>query len=436
MALTRESALFYWSAEYGIAPVVGGDPVFSRDSAGTFRDRQRTGRELIRGLPRFPWEQVGEVVRPVLQLELARENKCLWSEGFDNAAWVTSSVTVTANAKLDPSGGNTADVIDDFHGSVVGRVYQNIGIPNDSTPYAFSTFLAKGSSAYAEIQIELLGGTTQITYAAVVNLNTGDVVARSGLTAPLMEVEAYGDGYYRVSVGGPNNGTGNTTCRCSIHPAWNTSFSASPLAEATGTVHAWGAQLEAGAFQTAYIKTEGSGVARAVDQFYFGGAPPPQAMAVYSRGVLGAPNSAVGGFWQIGAGDSTAPRLVLYQSTSLRFFFQNSSGSTEAVITFAAGIGDEVEMLGILNADGSLKIILSVNGADVTSATAAAPTGGMPSDWSARRWWMNATGTGGVNAGRYADLRAVKLTDLVASTDQGRMDELRDYVLDPAGNLI
>jgi hypothetical protein len=55
MALTRDSVLFYWDALHGVTPIVGGDPVFSRDSAGTMQDRQRALRSLVRNLPRHEW---------------------------------------------------------------------------------------------------------------------------------------------------------------------------------------------------------------------------------------------------------------------------------------------------------------------------------------------------------------------------------------------
>jgi hypothetical protein len=412
MALTRDSALFYWHATYGLAPVVGGDPVFSRDSAGTMQDRQGALRSLIRNLPRHEWATVDGVTRPALLLELAATNLATRSEP-------TKAQLASATAGVSDSS------IEGFAAAV--RIAGGTGA--NEAAYLSHSF-ATSTTYVVSVLVEMEDGTAPVLGAST---GAGDfsMVIAGALAGNNLRVRQIGRRLYRVSA--------TYTTGTSITNNFFGVTRYTGQSQKSFTIS--GFQLEQRNFATAYIKTEGSTVTRATDQFRWNGAPKPQAKAVYLRLIQGMIND--GGIlnprWlQIGAAGNTHPRLILHPTgADLKVFLQNDSGaSADILIAQSTAVGDEVELLYVLSPDSSGRLIVSKNGGAVVGAGHAAVSGGIPTKWSANEIWLNSVGTISVGAGVYSEFKIVKQGDLVATTDQGRMDELRDYVLDPAGNLI
>jgi hypothetical protein len=89
-------------------------------------------------------------------------------------------------------------------------------------------------------------------------------------------------------------------------------------------------------------------------------------------------------------------------------------------------------------ADGSVQIIQSINGAAVTAAgqSGAVPGGPFAAAWSDTRLYANSTGASFVGSAKLAELKLVKYADVVASTAQGRMDEMRAFELGPNADVL
>ena len=198
----------------------------------------------VSGLPRLDYS--GGATCPSLKLEPQRTNLALFSESFDNAAWIKfGSTSVTANTAVSPDGYTNADTVSTSGGAVVRQVLTL----SASTVYTYSIFVKKTN-------YDLFGFQTLINGAgvkSVFNLNTGVVTTQgSGHTASIVN---YGNGFYRCIV--------TFNCGSSTSNIFDlaTDGSASTLRE----YYCYGAMAELGAYASSYIPTLSTSVTRVAD---------------------------------------------------------------------------------------------------------------------------------------------------------------------------
>lgn len=188
---------------------------------------------------------------PKLLLEPQRTNLLTYSESFDNAAWIKTEVTVTANNTTGPDGYLSADKIIPTAANA-SHYADRTGIAVSSNGLA-SVFVKKGEYQRFAIRSYFSGGF------AIFDVNTGVIVNSTAVTA---KIENYGNGWYRCSI----NDTVNANYGYQIFVLQNTSTS---LNSFTGNgidgIFVWGAQLEVGAYATSYIPTLGAAVTRLAD---------------------------------------------------------------------------------------------------------------------------------------------------------------------------
>lgn len=156
------------------------------------------------------------------------ENLLLQSAVFDNASWVKTNVTATANQIRSPQGDTEGDLLDDADAGNAGTVVQAVTVPNDSKNHTLSIYFKQGTASITRVTLVYSGGSgvtqnVDITWGATPTIDAGTI-------------EDIGDGWWRLAITLLNNGSGNTTLTVTILPAGAT-------ASATGTVYAWGAQL-------------------------------------------------------------------------------------------------------------------------------------------------------------------------------------------------
>ncbi len=183
-----------------------------------------------------------------LLIEEQRTNLLTYSEQFNNAAWVKTSATITANTATAPDGLMTADKFEPT-GTGASYLYQGKTL-TQGQEYTLSVFikLVSGSG------IVWLRDFTEPGNAEF-NIVNGTIGTASGIaTKPKMT--AFDNGWYRISaVFTPTIATGNHNISC-VHPA-----SPSP----GQGFYSWGAQLEVGSFPTSYIATTSAQVTCAAD---------------------------------------------------------------------------------------------------------------------------------------------------------------------------
>ena len=200
--------------------------------------------------PRFDYDPVTLAARGLL-VEEARTNLLLRSEEFDNATWVKTNATVTANATNAPDGTTTADRV-----TITGN---SIGVRQTSSATASTqvrSFYVKIDSGVRFFQILTDGSVNAF---ANFDLLLG-VIGTKGSSVSDHTITAVGNDWYRIAMVSTDAIANSTYCSpvTSASAGWSTGAS-------SGSFFIWGAQLETGAFATSYIPTIASTVTRSAD---------------------------------------------------------------------------------------------------------------------------------------------------------------------------
>jgi hypothetical protein len=204
--------------------------------------------------PRFDYDPVTLAPRGLL-IEEARTNLFLYSEQFDNAYWLKTASTVTANITASPDGTTNADKLVENTATAEHYVEAPVSVTTGTT-YTFvfyakagerNVIAARGAAAFASdprIRFTLTG--------------SGTITVDSG--TPTGTITPVGNGWYRCSMTAVTNATTGAGFRLSLY---NGAYSYT--GDGTSGLFLYGAQLEAGAFATSYIPTVASTVTRNAD---------------------------------------------------------------------------------------------------------------------------------------------------------------------------
>lgn len=264
------SGMYVWGAQleagaFATSYIPSTETFTGRAGSGTFYGSNGLIQTAASGVARNTYNPANLSAPAKLLLESQSTNLLTYSEQFDNAAWTKSNanITVTANAAVSPDGATTADRLVISTGGTDSRVTASATVANDSTIYTASVYVKRYSTeSEFRFDLRLTGGTTAKNYAYYLQWSTLVVAAVSGGDAGLAtSVVDVGNGWYRVSVTGANNSTGNTSVSLHMFP----SSTGGGTAIAAGSVYAWGAQLEARFFATSYIATTTAQVTRISD---------------------------------------------------------------------------------------------------------------------------------------------------------------------------
>lgn len=190
----------------------------------------------------------GTCSRKGLLIEEARTNKLLYSADLSNSSGfiVQAGLTITAASTTAPDGTTTGTLLNDSDAAQSSYLAQAVTVPNDSSSWTCSTYLKAGSAALTSLTMNVYGGTN-FSRNVIVDWSTKTINSCNGTNCTLTNA---GNGWYRASVTAANNSSGNTTIACYIYASnWHATGAT------TGTVYAWGGQLEQGAMPTSYIPT-------------------------------------------------------------------------------------------------------------------------------------------------------------------------------------
>lgn len=196
--------------------------------------------------PRFDHNPVtGESLG--LLIEEQRANLMLRSQEFITPTWNIQQATVTNNVAVAPDGSLTAALV------VADAGYSY----NDPNARVLSQFLSvTGGTAFTWSIYAKAAGVGSL--AARNNWTGGFAVFNLTDELTTSNKQFIGNGWYRCFVTYTPGAT--STNGFSWRP-----FVSGSTADGVGGVLVWGAQLEAGAFPTSYIKTEASQVTRSAD---------------------------------------------------------------------------------------------------------------------------------------------------------------------------
>lgn len=431
MALSLSSVLHYWSARYGSVPVVGGKPVHARSSAGRWIDQQGILQNAIVNTPRFEWADLGDGAgrRAVMRLEQARTNSLTYSEDWSNAAWVKSDVTISANAAIAPDGTLTADKLIENTNNVAHWAYQ--AVTYAAVPQSFSVHAKAVERTWLYIRGDFNSGRE-----AWFNLATGAF----GTVHANFDVRAVpmGGGWYRILVS-QAAGLAGTSGEVGFGPTTGDGVSAYVGVAGNG-LYLWGAQHARDcAAESSYIQTVAGSGSRATDDFSWAAPFPGYNLMAYvrfiERGTVGL--SAGARLLQLSKLNNTGPRLIILNTNGPNAYQTiHDNGSTSKISTLATtpAVGATVELLALWQANGSVDIAQSINGAAVTSGGVSAAQG-MNSLDSIEAISVNGIG-GSYGLNDFAEVKIVKYPDVVGASNQARMDELRSFELGPNGAVL
>jgi len=174
-------------------------------------------------------------------IEKVRTNLWFFSEQFDNAQWLKSNVTITANATTAPNGTATAEKMIDTTANDEHRIRATDAQFTVTTSTTFSIF-AKAAE-YSKFAIADLSNSTYVKY----DLTAGSIIS-TGAGFTLAKIEDFGNGWYRLSAVVSANATYG-------YGLLNDSGDFIFTGTGTSGVFIWGAQAELGDIATPYIPT-------------------------------------------------------------------------------------------------------------------------------------------------------------------------------------
>jgi hypothetical protein len=357
---------------------------------------------------------------PALLLEDAATNLLPYSEDFSH--WSTIGTVTVTPGQPDPFGGTAATLISDVDSGVSAAVYYTGWVPPANDSYVYSIFLAQDPSSSVNI-FRVYDVTSASTLAdATVTWSGGvpTVALRSGTGTPgNVEgpyLDAAGRSWYRVSLQVPGIVAAHTQ-RVYLYPTDAT-------VSLTGSVYAFGAQVERYYVPTSYIRTAGAAVTRSADTLSYAIGFPPQAMTIYTDlfdlGLVAqAPSGGVPRGAQLGSNDATYDTLFGWIIASSHYAGRHNATPSGGNVTSTPGgtqpaRGQRVEVRTVMQADGSVICGTAIQGAaeSVGSATSALALIGA---WATQTLTVAAVGT------KYAlALRSLRIAAGVRTMDQMR----------------
>jgi hypothetical protein len=202
--------------------------------------------------------------------EESRTNLLLRSQEFDNASWVKTRATVSADATTAPNGTLTADaLIEDTSSSTSHFMTQQVSKAASSTTYALSFYAKQNGRTRVQAQISNIaqsGGAVVVFDLAGGQIGVAPTTYGTGFTVTSGLIESAGNGWYRCTVIGTTDTATNVTAFLLLDGGSGTSAQVQNYTgNGTSGLYFWQADLQAGAFATSPIPTTSVAVTRAAD---------------------------------------------------------------------------------------------------------------------------------------------------------------------------
>jgi hypothetical protein len=189
-----------------------------------------------------------------LLIEEQRTNLKLRSEEFDSSIWQKSASTIASNATIAPNGELTANKLIENTTNAVHFIQDDVSGSSIGSTYSLSIYAKPAGRNW--IHLVERGTPSNGAYFDILNGQAGST--GSGVSAFIQNA---GNGWYRCIVVITSAYGGSGIAVTTAIGDNNRTYTG----DGYSGVYIWGAQLEAGAFPTSYIKTEASQVTRSAD---------------------------------------------------------------------------------------------------------------------------------------------------------------------------
>lgn len=201
-----------------------------------------------------------------LLIEETRTNLLTYSEQLDNAAWIKSSVTVTANATTAPDGTNSADLILEDANVAAHQIVISESINSETNNFSASVFVKAAGRTKGSITINsnnnYFSAEFDLTQETTTQSSSGTGVAASSNIIPLI------NDWYRITLTGRTGQNGVTSFIVRLD---DDTVNLTYLGDNTKGLYVWGAQLEEGEFSSSYIRTGANQYTREDDVAFLAG---------------------------------------------------------------------------------------------------------------------------------------------------------------------
>jgi hypothetical protein len=346
---------------YSQLPTSGaGDFTVTRATNATRVNASGLIESVASGIPRLDYfASDGTVGCPALLVEPSGTNTLSGSVSLDTGWTITADTTVTSGI-ISPSGSTNATLFQATN--TASRVRQTATLASGST-YTFSCFGKFGalSSGFSLNVFDENAASYGSGVCQAFNLNEGTLGASgtigAGFTLQSVGMENYGSGWYRCRMT-VLMGYTPTTPRVGFRVG--TQISGRPLSVASGTVNAWGAQLETGSVATSYIPTTTAAVTRNADVVSVSGAVSGSigqlSGTIYAE--VDVRNLFAGSLLVVDDGDtSDFIAIGRLANLTIRAQIRRAGGSTTTIITSSAvALGVHKIALAYTNGDYALYI--------------------------------------------------------------------------------
>jgi hypothetical protein len=266
--------------------------------------------------------ELHSAVRPYLNTTV--RNMLGYSDQFDNAAWVKTAVTVTANTVTAPDGTLTADKLVDTATSSNHEAAETATVVS-GTAYTFSCYFKAGERTIARMVASSgLFGASNTTWF---NLALGTVGTNQGATtAAITDV---GGGWFRCSYTRTATSSGSSSFYVSMSTADGTNGYAGVAGEG---LYIWGAQLANSGSLTTYVATTAAAPSSAA---YYGPRLDYDPVTLTARGLLieeartnQLPGTMTGGTYWTGAAITLTTGATAPDGTTNAVTLTQSAGGT------------------------------------------------------------------------------------------------------------
>ena len=249
---TKEDSLLSYSDENGNFRPLPFD--FTRGSTATVINKAGLMETVDSGIARIDFQGTAD---GSLLLEPASTNLITYSEDSSWSSWSKTSVSITPNVLISPTGNMTASKLvesldDDNH-------FTQLNINNiPDTDYTYSVYVSKTHTRNVQLNIgasrlkanyDLIGGVV-----SAVSSNGTDFNNESAT------ITSVGN-FYRLTLSGHSITNAGNYIRIALISGSTRFYQG----DGVSGIYIWGAQLEALPYATSYIPTNGTAVTRAAD---------------------------------------------------------------------------------------------------------------------------------------------------------------------------